>query len=151
MHNHAFAFPRSSEVPETINWNCKPKLSEFPQSTTTKTINSMHIGFTTNRLDYTWVHSMSLACLPAHNSCLDYSLAHKIWLDFPPGPQLMSGFLLGLLAYRTKRNRLNPTALCRHMQQINNNQKVHVIIQIYQSNRSLQHKNILYIRIHDTT
>ena len=42
-YDHAFALPRSPEVPETIHWNCKPEsLVSYPQNTNHNTIHISH-------------------------------------------------------------------------------------------------------------
>ena len=51
LYDHAFAFPRSSEVPKTKTETVTLKLSEFPQNTHTH--NNIHI-ITNNIL---WVQS----------------------------------------------------------------------------------------------
>ena len=111
MYGNAFAFPQSSEVPETITKNCKSTLSKFPpkyhdtkhisytkklvgsnQSSDWNTPGSIAIG-----LDYPWLNQSSdwnANILQVHSFIgLEYPWALSTSLTCQSDPQLVSGML----------------------------------------------------------
>lgn len=84
MQNYAFTLPLSSDVPKMTNSNCKPKLNEFPESTShnrTYTNITCWVHSLTTRLHL--AYSLLTRFSPAHNLSIGLLLAHSLLTRFP--------------------------------------------------------------------